>query len=187
MARLEALRLETDSRRRTVEALSEAYEKKKSQLGRAPTHKAETEAEMTLRRMHHKEDKLQRTGTAFSEMEQTVRRMNATAVSRQNRLVLAFFWLLLVDSYKLHRYFAGVECGTQAVFECMQVMFPLRMVILQPRTNACYLLLSAGVQQSLHAHQGLRRAARLLRGSSAHSAGTLGLLLSVFNASTPVL
>lgn len=27
---------------------------------------------MTLRKMNHKEDKLQRTGTAFSEMEQTV-------------------------------------------------------------------------------------------------------------------
>jgi len=72
MERLESLRLETDSRRRTVSALAEDYERKKVLLGRTPTHKAETDAEMTLRKMQHKEDKLQRTGGAFQEMEQTV-------------------------------------------------------------------------------------------------------------------
>lgn len=71
MKRLEALRLELDSRRRTVSALQGKCERQRSNLG---TTKARGEADMefTMRKMQHKEDKMQRTQTAYHELEQTV-------------------------------------------------------------------------------------------------------------------
>eukprot|EP00878_Enallax_costatus_P015798 GHUV01016555.1.p1 GENE.GHUV01016555.1~~GHUV01016555.1.p1 ORF type:complete len:317 (+),score=103.84 GHUV01016555.1:252-1202(+) len=71
MRRLEALRLELDSRRRTVADLQGRAERVRANLGSTRT-RGEVDMEITLRRMQHKEDKMQRTASQFQEMEQTV-------------------------------------------------------------------------------------------------------------------
>lgn len=71
MRRLEALRLELDSRRRTVADLQGRCERVRANLGTTRA-KGEVDMEITLRRMQHKEDKMQRTASQFQEMEQTV-------------------------------------------------------------------------------------------------------------------
>lgn len=71
MRRLEGLRLELDSRRRTVADLQGRCERVRANLGTTRA-KGEVDMEITLRRMQHKEDKMQRTASQFQEMEQTV-------------------------------------------------------------------------------------------------------------------
>ncbi|KIZ05410.1 hypothetical protein MNEG_2545 [Monoraphidium neglectum] len=71
MRRLEALRLELDSRRRTVLELQGRCERMRAMLG-VTRARGEMELELTLRRMQHKEDKMQRTMSQYQEMEQTV-------------------------------------------------------------------------------------------------------------------
>jgi len=71
MKRLEALRLELDSRRRTVTDLQSRCERVRASLGTTRA-RGEVELEVNLRRMQHKEDKMQRTMSQFQEMEQTV-------------------------------------------------------------------------------------------------------------------
>ena len=64
MKRLEQVRLEVDSRRHTVNALNRAIaqkQKKAPQAGAPPTRGSqsiETQIELTIRRMQHKENKL---------------------------------------------------------------------------------------------------------------------------------
>ncbi|KAF6251551.1 hypothetical protein COO60DRAFT_607628 [Scenedesmus sp. NREL 46B-D3] len=72
MRRLEALRLELDSRRRTVADLQGRCERVRANLGTTRA-RGEVDMEITLRKMlQHKEDKMQRTASQFQEMEQTV-------------------------------------------------------------------------------------------------------------------
>lgn len=71
MKRLEALRLELDSRRRTVTDLHIRCERVRASLGTTQT-RGEVELEVTLRKMQHKEDKMQRAMSQYQEMEQTV-------------------------------------------------------------------------------------------------------------------
>jgi hypothetical protein len=71
MRRLEALRLELDSRRRTVADLQGRCERVRANLGTTRA-RGEVDMELTLRKMQHKEDKMQRTASQFQEMEQTV-------------------------------------------------------------------------------------------------------------------
>eukprot|EP00879_Flechtneria_rotunda_P003541 GHRR01003775.1.p1 GENE.GHRR01003775.1~~GHRR01003775.1.p1 ORF type:complete len:313 (+),score=114.22 GHRR01003775.1:394-1332(+) len=71
MKRLEALRLELDSRRRTVADLQGRCERVRANLGTTRA-RGEVDMEITLRKMQHKEDKMQRTASQFQEMEQTV-------------------------------------------------------------------------------------------------------------------
>jgi hypothetical protein len=71
MKRLEALRLELDSRRRTVTDLQGRCERVRANLGTTRA-RGEADMELTLRKMQHKEDKMQRTASQFQEMEQTV-------------------------------------------------------------------------------------------------------------------
>ncbi|KAF8068224.1 hypothetical protein HT031_001910 [Scenedesmus sp. PABB004] len=71
MRRLEALRLELDSRRRTVADLQGRCERVRANLGTTRA-RGEVDMELTLRKMQHKEDKMQRTASQFQEMELTV-------------------------------------------------------------------------------------------------------------------
>ncbi|GBF94371.1 TBC1 domain family member 2A [Raphidocelis subcapitata] len=71
MKRLEALRLELDSRRRTVADLQVRCERVRATLGTTRA-RGEVELEVGLRKMQHKEDKMQRTLSQYQEMEQTV-------------------------------------------------------------------------------------------------------------------
>ncbi|KAI8465768.1 MAG: hypothetical protein J3K34DRAFT_77933 [Monoraphidium minutum] len=71
MRRLESLRLELDSRRRTVMELQVRCERLRAGLG-STRARGEMELELALRKMQHKEDKMQRTMSQFQEMEQTV-------------------------------------------------------------------------------------------------------------------
>lgn len=59
MKRLEALRLELDSRRRTVADLQGRCERVRANLGTTRA-RGEVDMEITLRKMQHKEDKMQR-------------------------------------------------------------------------------------------------------------------------------
>jgi hypothetical protein len=59
MKRLEGLRLELDSRRRTVSDLQARCERARASLG-ATRSRGEVELELSLRKMQHKEDKMQR-------------------------------------------------------------------------------------------------------------------------------
>lgn len=71
MKRLEALRLELDSRRRTVSALQGKCERLRANLGTTKA-KGEADMEITMRRMQHKDDKMHRTHAQFQEVELTV-------------------------------------------------------------------------------------------------------------------
>ncbi|KAI8464016.1 MAG: hypothetical protein J3K34DRAFT_441919 [Monoraphidium minutum] len=71
MKRLEGLRLELDSRRRTVTDLQVRCERVRASLNTTRA-RGEVDLEVNLRRMQHKEDKMQRTMSQFQEMEQTV-------------------------------------------------------------------------------------------------------------------
>ena len=62
MKRLEALRLELDSRRRTVTDLQGRCERVRANLGTTRA-RGEADMELTLRKMQHKEDKMQRTAS----------------------------------------------------------------------------------------------------------------------------
>ncbi|KIZ01499.1 hypothetical protein MNEG_6464 [Monoraphidium neglectum] len=71
MKRLEGLRLELDSRRRTVTDLQVRCERVRASLGTTRA-RGEMDLEVNLRRMQHKEDKMQRAMSQYQEMEQTV-------------------------------------------------------------------------------------------------------------------
>ena len=73
MKRLEALRLELDSRRRTVSDLQAKCERVRAGLGAgAARGRGEVDLEVALRKMQHKEDKMQRAMAQYQEVEQTV-------------------------------------------------------------------------------------------------------------------
>ncbi|EFJ46717.1 hypothetical protein VOLCADRAFT_105381 [Volvox carteri f. nagariensis] len=73
MEKLEAVRLELDSRRRTVDSLTEKVDRLEKTV---PTpqqkDKHEQELEKMTQLLHHKRDKLTRTMHAYRELEQTV-------------------------------------------------------------------------------------------------------------------
>jgi hypothetical protein len=71
LRRLESLRLELDSRRRTVAELQGKVERVRANLGTTRA-KGEAEVEATLRRMQHKEDKMARCAAAYGESEATL-------------------------------------------------------------------------------------------------------------------
>jgi hypothetical protein len=71
LKRLESLRLELDSRRRTVAELQGKVERVRANLG-TTRQKGEAEVEATLRRMQHKEDKMARCAAAYGETEATL-------------------------------------------------------------------------------------------------------------------
>lgn len=71
MNRLEALRLELDSRRRTVHDLQGKLTRITSTLGSSRS-KGEADLELTNRKMMHKENKSNHTMEAYQEMERTV-------------------------------------------------------------------------------------------------------------------
>lgn len=68
LKRLESLRLELDSRRRTVAELQGKVERVRANLG-TTRQKGEADMEATLRRMQHKEDKMARCAAAYGESE----------------------------------------------------------------------------------------------------------------------
>jgi hypothetical protein len=68
LRRLEHLRLELDSRRRTVAELQGKVERVRANLG-TTRQKGEADMEATLRRMQHKEDKMARCAAAYGEAE----------------------------------------------------------------------------------------------------------------------
>ncbi|GFR46221.1 hypothetical protein Agub_g7764 [Astrephomene gubernaculifera] len=73
MAKLEALRLELDSRRRTVDSLTDKLERlEKTQPSPQQKEKHEQEMEKVAQLLQHKRDKLSRTQHAYRELEQTV-------------------------------------------------------------------------------------------------------------------
>jgi hypothetical protein len=80
MKRLEALRLELDSRRRTVSDLQARCERARASLGTTRA-RGEVELEVSLRKMQHKEDKMQREWGDGPLTEQRLRGGGAT-VSR---------------------------------------------------------------------------------------------------------
>ncbi|GMH33161.1 hypothetical protein BSKO_00995 [Bryopsis sp. KO-2023] len=71
MKRLEGIRLELDSRRRTVEILYGKAEKQKSSMGGGGM-RAQHHHDDTLKKMHHKENKKNATMAAFQEHEAQV-------------------------------------------------------------------------------------------------------------------
>jgi len=71
LKRLESLRLELDSRRRTVAELQGKVERVRANLGTTRA-KGEADMEATLRRMQHKEDKMARCAAAYGEAEATL-------------------------------------------------------------------------------------------------------------------
>lgn len=72
MTKLEQLRLELDSRRRTVETLQLKLDRLRTQVNMQNRDKVEQEADKLLLLLQHKQDKLQRTGVSYREAEQTV-------------------------------------------------------------------------------------------------------------------
>ena len=83
MKRLEGLRLEVDSRRRTVMGLRQAIDGKQS---KAQTPKGEFQTEQLIRKMQHKENKLASARHPAHGLSTCTPRLNSSSVSRTTLL-----------------------------------------------------------------------------------------------------